>query len=143
MRISVDTGGTFAHVEFEPVDCEMMVAYASDGTMFPAEGARGGGAASRARQLQRGTDGVEEELEACPEVRLGPGEVMVSITQPGGGYGPPAEREPERVANDVAESWISAAGARRVYKVVVDELGRVDPEATAALRRAGWTHRRG
>ena len=129
-------GAPGAHVEFGPVDCEMMVAYASDGTMFPAKGARGGGAASRARQIRRGANGDEEELEACTEVRLGPGEVMISITQPGGGYGPPAEREPERVAHDVAEGWISAARAREVYKVVVDERGRVDPEATAALRAA-------
>ena len=58
-EIAVDTegagrrrGAPGAHVEFGPVDCEMMVAYASDGTMFPAKGARGGGDASRARQIK-------------------------------------------------------------------------------------------
>ena len=33
-------GAPGAHVEFGPVDCEMTIAYASDGTMYPALGVR-------------------------------------------------------------------------------------------------------
>ena len=64
---------------------------------------RGGGAAAPAQQFKRDTAGREQELDACAEVRLDAGEVIVSITQPGGGYGPPFEREPERVQEDIAE----------------------------------------
>ena len=59
---------------------------------------------------------------------------MISITQPGGGYGPPSEREPERVRKDVAEGWITVARARDVYGVVIGPDGQIDDEATRALR---------
>ena len=127
-------GAPGAHVEFGPVNCAMSVAYASDGTVFPAKGVRGGGDAAPARQIRRDAQGVEHELEGCAEVRLEPGEVMVSITQPGGGYGPPREREPERVAKDVREGWITQARARDVYGVVLDPAGGIDHDATVKKR---------
>ena len=127
-------GAPGAHVEFGPVDCEMTVAYASDCSTFPANGARGGGPAERARQIRRDVSGREFELDACAEVLLGPGEVMVSITQPGGGYGLAFEREPDRVRRDVAEGWISQDRARTVYGVVLNDLGKVDAQATRQVR---------
>jgi N-methylhydantoinase B len=33
----------------------------------------------------------------------------------GGGYGPPAERDPEAVAGDVREGYLSEAAARAAY----------------------------
>ena len=127
-------GAPGAHVEFGPVDCAMSVAYASDGTVFPAKGVRGGGDAAPARQIRRDAAGIEHELDGCAEIRLEPGEVMVSITQPGGGYGPPWEREPERVAKDVREGWITPSRAREVYGVVFDRTGGIDRDATATRR---------
>ena len=127
-------GAPGAHVEFGPVDCEMTIAYASDGTMFPALGVRGGGAAAPARQIRRDESGQERELDACAEVQLGPGEAIISITQPGGGYGSPLEREPERVQKDVLEGWITAARARKVYGVVLDDGGRLDVGETRRVR---------
>ncbi len=51
----------------------------------------------------------------------------------GGGYGPPVERDPERVLRDVLEGKVSVARARDVYGVAV--VGReLDVEATAELR---------
>ena len=127
-------GAPGAHVEFGPVDCSMSVAYASDGTTFPAAGVRGGGAAARAQQIRRDTAGDEHELGACDEVHLEPGEIIVSITQPGGGYGSPIKREPERVQKDVDEGWITAARAHDTYGVVLDFDGNVDADATRARR---------
>ena len=57
--------------------------------------------------------------------------------RPGGGYGPPRERDPERVAADVREGFVSAAAAREAYVVAVTDDGAVDAEATARLRREG------
>ena len=55
--------------------------------------------------------------------------------QPGGGaYGDPLERDPEAVRGDAAQGKVSAAHARESYGVVLDEAGRVDSSATAALR---------
>ncbi|MCE2518813.1 MAG: hydantoinase B/oxoprolinase family protein [Alphaproteobacteria bacterium] len=128
-------GAPGARVEFGPVDCTMSVAYASDGTLFPAAGVRGGGQAAPAYQIRCDRSGREHELDACAEVHLEAGERIVSLTQPGGGYGPPHEREPARVLEDVAEGWISTARARDTYGVVVTNDGDVDHVATQELRQ--------
>ena len=53
----------------------------------------------------------------------------------GGGYGPPWERDPERVLRDVREEKISPARARDAYGVSVDtEDWTVDLGETARLR---------
>jgi N-methylhydantoinase B len=52
---------------------------------------------------------------------------------PAGGYGDPLTRDPDRVAADVVEGGVTAAGAERVYGVVV-RGGRADHDATAAVR---------
>ena len=128
-------GAPGGHVEFGPTGGEMTVAYASDGTVNPAQGARGGGAGGRARQHKRDAGGHEHELESCAEVRLAPGEILVSITQVGGGYGPAFQRETERVQKHVAEGWITIGRARDVYGVIFDDDGKVDLAATESLRR--------
>ncbi len=52
-----------------------------------------------------------------------------------GGYGPPAERDPAQVLQDVLDGKVSVTQAREVYRVLVDlAQGRIDAEATAALR---------
>jgi N-methylhydantoinase B len=127
-------GAPGAHVEFGPINCDMMVAYASDGTHFPAAGVCGGGDAANALQIKRDITGKETELQACDEITLKDGEIIVSITQPGGGYGLAREREPERVLKDVKEGWISAARAHEVYGVALDANGEIDMVKTNKLR---------
>ncbi len=51
----------------------------------------------------------------------------------GGGFGDPREREPERVARDVADGVISAEQAAHDYAVIVRD-GRLDTAATAKAR---------
>ncbi|MEM9549825.1 MAG: hydantoinase B/oxoprolinase family protein [Pseudomonadota bacterium] len=70
-------------------------------------------------------------------VDLAPGD-RVSLRQPGGGgFGPPVARDPERVAVDVREGYVSAVGARQDYSVVINPAdGTVDQAATARLRGA-------
>lgn len=79
-------------------------------------------------------------------MRVGPGDVLVSVSQGGGGLGDPLERAPSEVLDDVLDGLVSPAGARRDYGVVIvgggpdspdprpDEETRVDEEATARLR---------
>jgi len=53
----------------------------------------------------------------------------------GGGFGPPEQRDPERVLRDVREGKVSPARARDVYRVAVDTAAWiVDEEETARLR---------
>jgi N-methylhydantoinase B len=67
--------------------------------------------------------------------RLKPGDAFVMRAGGGGGFGPPRERDPRRVAHDVRQGYVSRASAREFYGVELDPLGRVDAEATKALRR--------
>jgi N-methylhydantoinase B len=62
-------------------------------------------------------------------------EVIVR-TGGGGGWGDPLTRDPEAVARDVAEEFISRASARADYGVVFHDDLTVDAVATAALRNA-------
>ncbi|MGE3784287.1 MAG: hydantoinase B/oxoprolinase family protein, partial [Alphaproteobacteria bacterium] len=53
----------------------------------------------------------------------------------GGGFGNPAERDPEQVAADVADGLYTREAAERDYRVALTEEGAVDRERTALLRR--------
>jgi N-methylhydantoinase B len=69
--------------------------------------------------------------------RLYPGDRVRFKVSGGGGYGDPRTREPERVARDVAEGYVSVEGARKDYAVAVDaETSLLNREATARLRQA-------
>ena len=70
------------------------------------------------------------QIQAGDEVRI--------VSPGGGGYGPPENREPSEVLDDVREGLVSPEDAREVYAVtLVREAGdwRVDEETTADLRR--------
>jgi N-methylhydantoinase B len=52
----------------------------------------------------------------------------------GGGFGDPAERDPEQVALDAADGLISRESAERDYRVALAADGRVEGAATGRLR---------
>ena len=130
-------GSPAAYVEFGPVDCPMDVVYLSDGTYNAPVGVRGGWNGSCAQQRRRGLDGSEsDELGPFARLRLEPGDSIISVCCSGAGYGPPYEREVERVRADVETGLVTRARAREVYRVVIDDEGNVDAEATARSRAA-------
>ncbi|HUI16993.1 MAG TPA: hydantoinase B/oxoprolinase family protein [Alphaproteobacteria bacterium] len=55
----------------------------------------------------------------------------------GGGFGPPATRDPARVADDVIDGIVSRESAEAVYKVALTAEGEVDRKRTEALRTGG------
>jgi N-methylhydantoinase B len=61
---------------------------------------------------------------------------VISFQQSGaGGYGPPFERDPARVLEDVREGYVTIAHARKAYGVVIDAATMtVDAGATRAAR---------
>ncbi|MFT8243090.1 hydantoinase B/oxoprolinase family protein [Roseomonas sp. BN140053] len=99
--------------------------------------------------LQGGTDGAGnqvtlrirgEEIAGLPNAkvltrRLARGDAFTVRSGGGGGFGPALERDPERVALDLREGYISREAMERHYGVVLTEAGAVDTDATAALRR--------
>jgi N-methylhydantoinase B len=131
-------GSPGARVEFGPIDgCALDVVYLSDGTYNASVGVRGGLPGGTASQRKVGADGtLSDELGSYARVRLELGETIRGQTCGGGGYGPPHERDVQRVPHDVREGWISRERAFEVYGVAVDADGRVDAAATAARRAA-------
>ncbi|MFA5123060.1 hydantoinase B/oxoprolinase family protein [Zavarzinia sp.] len=61
------------------------------------------------------------------------------VTGGGGGFGPPLERDPARVVEDVREGFVTPGAAAGLYGVVLiagaDGQPGFDPQATAVLRR--------
>ena len=78
--------------------------------------------------------GAVEHLPSKADGTLGPDDVMVFFAAGGGGYGDPLEREPQRVAQDVANGWVSSEWAHEGYGVVLTPDGAVDGDATEELR---------
>ncbi len=96
-----------------------------------------------------GTDPYETDIEkyAGGDVKVieGPylaeplreGDLFAHSYNGGGGYGDPLERDPDSVARDVANGYVTADSAKAVYGVVVESDSdgcRVDREATIARR---------
>jgi N-methylhydantoinase B len=96
-------------------------------------GAFGGHAASVAEYVLI-RDGAETRLGSKCTVELAAGDVISVRSCGGGGYGPPEERDPERVLRDVLEGKVSAERAREEYQVVIEDR-RLDEAATSELRR--------
>ena len=127
-------GAPGAYVEYGPVNTTLEIIYTSDGTHNAPRGVRGGGDGACAQQFKRNRDGSLVPLPNFAQLRLEPGEYVVSICTGGGGYGPPEERDPLRVAKDVGEGWVSHERARDVYRVALAPDGCVDEAATRRLR---------
>lgn len=63
--------------------------------------------------------GTPDELDALKASQLPfqRGDILSAATGGGGGYGPPAERDPAAVLADVADGFVSAEAAHRLYAV--------------------------
>ncbi|NIJ37552.1 N-methylhydantoinase B [Sphingopyxis panaciterrae] len=108
-------GAPSLEVAFGPVGCDVDVAFVSDGTINGPTGVRGGGTGGRSRQYLRKVDGTLVETDQVSVQRVKDGEVIISITCGGGGYGDPRDRDPAKVRHDVAEGWISPERAAEIY----------------------------
>jgi N-methylhydantoinase B len=97
---------------------------------FPARGRCGGmnGAAGTLR-LQSGAPLKSRGTQVIPK-----GERLIIEMPGGGGLGDPAQRDPDLVADDLKNGFISPNGARDHYKVVVRDGLPIDVEATRRLR---------
>ena len=68
--------------------------------------------------------------------QLKAGDAFIVRTGGGGGFGLPHERDPELVANDVKQGYVSQERARTLYCVELDAFGVIDKAATTRLRAA-------
>jgi N-methylhydantoinase B len=67
--------------------------------------------------------------------RLQKGDAFTLRAGGGGGFGPPHERDPQKVAHDVRQGYVSLRAAAELYGVALDEATlEVDEPATTRLR---------
>jgi N-methylhydantoinase B len=106
-----------------------------DRSFFRPWGVLGGRAAGLSDMVVNPGRPDERRLGNIDTAVLQPGDVLEIRSAGGGGRGHPFDREPWRVAADVARGYVSAEAAERDYGVVI-RGGVVDEEATRALRAA-------
>ena len=121
-------------VEYGPVGCAVELGYANEANVHPAYGVCGGLPGGTSAQKKRTCDGNVEDLPNCSLEHFEDGERMISVYCGGGGYGPPHEREPERVLKDCVEEWITPERARSVYGVAITKSGEIDLKETQRMR---------
>ncbi len=95
-----------------------------------------GGSASKPNAVRLHADTPRERRVGTWRAPVAAGDVVECLSGGGAGYGPPFAREPQRVADDVREGYVSAAAAEARYGVVLAADGSVDAGATIARRTA-------
>jgi N-methylhydantoinase B len=136
-------GGLGTHVEslnvydpgvWQPLDCLTMTGNA-DGERFGSEGLLGGtgGTNTNMEIIKKGGEHIH--YRTFDMQYLEPGDILVTNSGGGGGYGDPLDREVGKVRLDALNRYISLEAVRDVYGVVIEpETFIVDDAATAALR---------
>ncbi len=141
--IRPDSGGPGLHRggvgmvrEYRVLAEEIVLATRMANLLVPPWGVKGGSTGRTGHIVLN--PGMPEE-RAVPGfadgVTLRRGDLLRVVSHGGGGYGDPLERAPARVLDDVADGFVSIAGARTDYGVVVDAGSlTLDAEATRRLR---------
>ena len=130
-------GGLSAAAEFEFESDGEAVVVAEKTRASEVRGVEGGKSppSKNAVIVYPGTDD-ELRLGKKADVTINPGDRLVVQPAGGGGFGDPLARDPERVAWDVLNEYVSPGQAQQVYGVVVDEKTcEVDAQGTSELRR--------
>ncbi|MEV0810433.1 hydantoinase B/oxoprolinase family protein [Micromonospora sp. NPDC050200] len=145
-------GGVGCVIALRPHGTEEPVRVVSfaQGLQHPAAVGLDGGDPGRQSMFYAGRVEVVDDLLAGGPVaralplpdaaaRLTGSAVHLAVTQGGGGYGDPLERDPAAVLTDVEDGLVSVTGAERDYGVVLVRVGAtswtVDRETTTARRR--------
>ena len=129
-------GGLGVVREYRLLDVERASGYGSLGGWHRRPWSLAGGKEGSNNYLEyEKLDGTLVRRGRIAHIELEPGDRVRVVTGTGGGHGDPLEREPALVLADVLDGYVSAAQARSVYGVAIDEAsGRVDEDETAALR---------
>ena len=110
--------------------------FRSDRRRFPPYGLAGGTTGAPSANLLN-PDGEETLLPTKINMRLSEGDVFRHVSPGGGGYADPKDRDPQLVLSDWRDERVTAAHAREVYGVVIDEQhGAIDEAKTMELRRS-------
>jgi N-methylhydantoinase B len=91
-----------------------------DGSVWAPPGLYGGKDGAPGAVLLKGADGVQELPSKFPYRKAKAGERLCLIGPCGGGYGNPADRDPDAVRSDVIDGHVSRESARTIYGVEGD-----------------------
>jgi N-methylhydantoinase B len=132
-------GGFGLDYELELRNGEARASFVMDHGRFGPQGALGGGDGdvNKVVVLRDGTSYVPTHLSKEQDIALLPGDRVWVRTPGGGGYGDPLERPSQAVFEDVRLKRYSAAQARDLYGVVLDDDVNptcVDEGGTSRLR---------
>jgi N-methylhydantoinase B/oxoprolinase/acetone carboxylase alpha subunit len=109
-------GGLGIVKEYEVLAEEAVMTYRGERNFFAAAGSLGGQPGATAFAEIRRADGRVETIPSKLVARLHRGDRVVFGTAGGGGFGPPAERDPAAVATDLADGKVGAALAADLYR---------------------------
>lgn len=99
-------GGLSYQREYELLE-DAIVTRRFDRTRFPPNGIKGAKNGSRSRFVMRVGSSGEEEVRNSGRFHMKAGERFMLQSAGGGGYGDPGQRDPEALAQDVAEGYVS------------------------------------
>jgi N-methylhydantoinase B len=110
-------GGLGLDYEIELLRGEARASFVMDHGRVGPQGVLGGmdGAVNRVEVIRDGSSFVPEHLSKAQDIVLRPGDRVRVRTPGGGGYGPAARREPERVAEDIRLGRYAPEDARRLW----------------------------
>ena len=111
---------------------------------FPIWGLFGGEAGQAQQAILEDEDGLRNIGLLAEGVKIRPNTRLTYMNGGGGGYGPPWEREPELVLDDVLDGWVTPGKATDIYLVALREIPEtslsttfeIDWEETGRLRDA-------
>jgi N-methylhydantoinase B len=128
-------GGLGLCREYSFVDHAPVFTTLADRAKFPPLGLFGGENGNVARYLLI-SNGETKHLSSKGSLEVKAGDIVRVETCGGAGYGPAAERDPERVLRDVREGKVSPERARTHYKVKIDTNSwTIDQKETRQLRQ--------
>lgn len=128
-------GGLGVRLDVRITSDESVLSISSDAETTLPFGLFGGMPGMPGRKyIHTGTSAEERLYPKTTDLRLSKGSVISFLTPGGGGYGDPLERDPELVANDELDGYVSSDSALHDYGVVITDNGQVSKEATDQRR---------
>ena len=128
-------GGAAMRKDVRLLSDEVVFSNLTDRQVTQPQGLFGGGGGPVGKTIRNPDCLDSERLHSKGSYRLSERDVVSTTLSGSGGYGPPTERDPERVFHDVLDGFVSISAARDVYKVAIDsETMTLNATETQRLR---------
>lgn len=129
-------GGLALVKEYQPIAPGCRLLLWLERTVTPGWGVAGGQDGRAARCLIDPGGPQEKMVKKANHVPIAPHTIVRCYTAGGGGYGPPWERDPQRVIDDLLDGYITRQAAEAVYGLRFQNgAADIDVEATRQTRR--------